>query len=806
MTTKVKIIVGFAVMVLLLAIVSGIGYSSLDKAVDGFLDYRRISMFNARTSDLESTMNDSIFNVFVFFDEMDKGRMDKALDLITRAEKLLDDCRRLSKVPEIRASIDTIGELVKRYRDMVNKVRESFLAGWDVYMKVVQPRYTDVTKVMLEMRDVAKAVKNVEILSILSDVFADLSLARSATSRFALTRSAADSELVAKYAKDTADAVKRIQPFLTTDKGKVQFADIMKYLTESEKGLQDMIAQYAIVRNNISDMTKGVAEMRGIVSKVSSAVDVLAKNRGDAVQADSKASQREMLGASGTGIVLAVLLACLIVFGVVHVLGELGRFAEAVAAGDFSYTIKSREKGAVGAMRESIMRIPATLNSIMSDYHMLVTEIEHGDITISVDAGKYTGAFSEMVKGTNNILTRFLGIIGNIPSPVAMLDKDLRIEYLNGAAIEIGGNDYRNKNAGVFFALGDAGTPDDALRRAVETKSARTSDTDTKARPQGKELDVVYTAIPMTDSDGNVISVLQLITDLTEIRRSERVMKNVAAQATDIANRVAAASEELSSQVEEISRGAEMQRTRVESTASAMTEMNSTVLEVAHNAADASEHGEMTRGKAQSGAELVNQVVSAINQVNSVAESLQRNMQELGNKAESIGGVMNVISDIADQTNLLALNAAIEAARAGEAGRGFAVVADEVRKLAEKTMAATHEVGESITAIQQSAKNNIAEVGAAVEAVTKANSLADSSGNSLREIVDLASATSTVVTSIATAAEEQSAASEEINSSLEEINKIVSETTQGIVQSAAAVADLARMAQDLNKVVEELRN
>jgi methyl-accepting chemotaxis protein len=180
-------------------------------------------------------------------------------------------------------------------------------------------------------------------------------------------------------------------------------------------------------------------------------------------------------------------------------------------------------------------------------------------------------------------------------------------------------------------------------------------------------------------------------------------------------------------------------------------------------------------------------------------------MQELGTKAESIGGVMNVISDIADQTNLLALNAAIEAARAGEAGRGFAVVADEVRKLAEKTMSATHEVGENIVAIQQAAEQNIKQVEHAVAAVTQATDLANASGQALTEIVSLAAQNSSVVTSIATAAEEQSATSEEINRSIDEINRITGETADGMVQASAAVQELAQMAQELNTIMDKLK-
>ena len=72
---------------------------------------------------------------------------------------------------------------------------------------------------------------------------------------------------------------------------------------------------------------------------------------------------------------------------------------------------------------------------------------------------------------------------------------------------------------------------------------------------------------------------------------------------------MAAASEEIAAQVEQISRGAEIQRSRMESTATAMTEMNSTVLEVANNAGQAAEQSDNTRNKAEDGSTLVKSVV-----------------------------------------------------------------------------------------------------------------------------------------------------------------------------------------------------
>ena len=268
---------------------------------------------------------------------------------------------------------------------------------------------------------------------------------------------------------------------------------------------------------------------------------------------------------------------------------------------------------------------------------------------------------------------------------------------------------------------------------------------------------------------------------------------------------MAAASEELSAQVEQVTKGSEIQRDRVGETATSMEEMNATVLEVARNAGQASAQAEDTSAKARAGAELVDQVATSISHVHTVATDMQTAMQALGQQAEAIGGVMNVISDIADQTNLLALNAAIEAARAGEAGRGFAVVADEVRKLAEKTMSATTEVGSSIRGIQSSTATNLQRVTEAGKSVVEATELAVTSGSALQQIVTLAGKNSALITGIATAAEEQSATSEEINRSVEEINRIAGDTASGMSESSSAVQELSHMSQELKVLLDKLK-
>jgi len=280
---------------------------------------------------------------------------------------------------------------------------------------------------------------------------------------------------------------------------------------------------------------------------------------------------------------------------------------------------------------------------------------------------------------------------------------------------------------------------------------------------------------------------------------------DAAVQLEGIVSIIASASDELGAQIEEASHGAQVQAERVAETATAMEEMNGTVLEVARNASLSAELTDATRKQATEGSEITQRCKEAMVLVREDSNILKENMTALAGHAQSINTVMGVISDIADQTNLLALNAAIEAARAGDAGRGFAVVADEVRKLAEKTIASTTDVANAISAIQKSTAVSVRQVDMSVERIESATEFAEASGIALAGISEIADQSADGVRAIATASEQQSATSEEIASSISTVNTIANETSIAMTEAAKAVQELTSQAQELSKLVDDLK-
>lgn len=465
-----------------------------------------------------------------------------------------------------------------------------------------------------------------------------------------------------------------------------------------------------------------------------------------------------------------------------------------------------------------LVKVTSRPLTALSDF---TAKVSHGDYDASLEyevndvIGKTITSVKSMVGELKEKLGFSEGLLRGMTIPTVVIDLNETITFTNSQQLKLAAKsgtpeDYighpLNKlisNPKIFETIKECLKENKHITE-VEIQGHNTA---------GKEYYAIIDTAPLRNFDGEITGAFVMMHDVTTIKENEKAIlaqrdkiATAATEADDISDQLSSASEELSAQVEQSRNGAETQLERVTETSTAMEEMNATVLEVAKNAGEAAENAQHTKEKAKSGQNIVAEVVNSIKILEENSQSLRVSMEELGTQTDSIGHVMDVITDIADQTNLLALNAAIEAARAGEAGRGFAVVADEVRKLAEKTMAATKEVGEGISTIQSSTRKNIEATEEAVESITKSTELANQSGKALDEIVEMVEATTDQVQSIATAAEQQSATSEEINRATEEINEISSEAVRSTEESAQALREIAELASNIKNIINKMQS
>ena len=255
----------------------------------------------------------------------------------------------------------------------------------------------------------------------------------------------------------------------------------------------------------------------------------------------------------------------------------------------------------------------------------------------------------------------------------------------------------------------------------------------------------------LNTSSGNLSGLSETLTEGSE---------NASSRATT----VAAAAEQMSANMNAVAAASEQAATNVNMVASATEEMSATVNEIAGNTAKARQVTEQ-----------------AVEKTNSASER----MNALGNAANEINKVTEAITEISEQTNLLALNATIEAARAGEAGKGFAVVANEIKELAKQTSEATLEIRQKIEAIQSSTNLTVGE---------------------MNEIEVVINDVNDIVSTIATAVEEQSASTTEIATNVSQAAQGIAEVNENVSQSSTVSQEISEEISEVSQIATQIND
>jgi methyl-accepting chemotaxis protein len=329
-----------------------------------------------------------------------------------------------------------------------------------------------------------------------------------------------------------------------------------------------------------------------------------------------------------------------------------------------------------------------------------------------------------------------------------------------------------------------------AVTRLKEVASGEVSiDVPKEYMERGDEIGLLSKAMQQM-----AVSLRETVKDITE---SIHVLSSSSVALSDNSRRMSRDSRETSEKAHTVAAAAEQMTSNVTSVAASMEQTATNLSNVSAN----TERMTGTIGEIAASSEKARRITD---EATRQAVDITVQMNQLGQAACEIGKVTETITEISSQTNLLALNATIEAARAGSAGKGFAVVANEIKELARQTAEATEDIKARIEGVQTSASGGIAEIEKISKVISDVNQIVsaialaiDEQASATKEIARNIGEASGGVKDVNVRVAEASQATREIAMEIVVVDQAAGEMAQGSDQVRASVSDLSKVTEHL---------
>ena len=233
-----------------------------------------------------------------------------------------------------------------------------------------------------------------------------------------------------------------------------------------------------------------------------------------------------------------------------------------------------------------------------------------------------------------------------------------------------------------------AGNPDEYVARALKQAASGGTEEKTFELEDGRTISVITRPVP----DGGWVSTHMDVTQQRAAEKERDSLRQGEQRRGAIETAIAAFRARVESMLMTVGQSALEMKSAAKSLLTTSDHTMHRAETALHGSNEASVNIETTAAAAEEMSASIKEISRRLSQASEVvrgaatdATATNSDIAGLARIAQRIGDVVKLIQDIAEQTNLLALNATIEAARAGDAGRGFAVVASEVKSLAVQT-------------------------------------------------------------------------------------------------------------------------